>query len=155
MEGWQWDGKTKLDAQGLHSSIQSLETIVSIVALKNVLAPLRGITVKLQKRDINIHSAYKQISSVIAVVASIREDTDNVFKDWYSEISSLAEKVDITLQIPRLAGQQKHRSNQPANSTEEYYKCAIVIPFVDYMLSEINLLENTHVYILFKVFRLE
>uniref|UniRef100_H2ZYW2 DUF4371 domain-containing protein n=1 Tax=Latimeria chalumnae TaxID=7897 RepID=H2ZYW2_LATCH len=131
-----WDGKTKLNAQGLHSSTQSLEMIVSIVALKNVLAPLRGITVKLQKRDIDIHSAYKQISSVIT---SIREDIDNVFKDWYSEISSLAEKLDVTLQISCLAGQQKHRSNQPVNSTEEYYKCAIVIPFVEYVLSELRI----------------
>uniref|UniRef100_H3A901 HAT C-terminal dimerisation domain-containing protein n=1 Tax=Latimeria chalumnae TaxID=7897 RepID=H3A901_LATCH len=138
-EGWQWDGKTKLDAQGLHSSIQSLEMIVSIVALKNVLVPLRGITVKLQKRDIDVHSAYKQISSVIAVVASIREDIDNIFKDWYSDLSSLADELDVTLQIPRLAGQQKHRSNQTANGTEEYYKCAIVIPFVDYVLSELRM----------------
>uniref|UniRef100_H3A8A4 DUF4371 domain-containing protein n=1 Tax=Latimeria chalumnae TaxID=7897 RepID=H3A8A4_LATCH len=139
IKGWQWDGKIKLDAQGLHSSIESLETIVSIVALKNALAPLQGITVKLQKRDINIHSAYKQISSVIAVVASIREDIDNVFKDWYSEISSLAKKLDVTLKIRCVAGRQKHRSNQPANSTEEYYKYAIVIPFVDYVLSELRI----------------
>uniref|UniRef100_H3AEU9 DUF4371 domain-containing protein n=1 Tax=Latimeria chalumnae TaxID=7897 RepID=H3AEU9_LATCH len=118
-EGWQWNGKTKLDA---HIRVFS-----------------HCLTVKLQKRDIDIHSAYKQTSSVIIVVVSIREDIDNVFKDWYSEISSLANKLHVTLQIPRLAGQQKQRSNQPANSTEEYYKFAIVIPFVDYMLSELRI----------------
>ena len=68
-ESWNWDTDTKTRAKGILASVQIL---VSLVTLKNVLEPLRGITAKLQKRDLDIYmyEAFCNIDSVTDDVTS-------------------------------------------------------------------------------------
>ena len=56
-DGWSWDSDTKTRAQGILASFRNFEFSVCIVALKNILMPLRGIISKLQKRDLDIYEA--------------------------------------------------------------------------------------------------
>ena len=42
---WKWDADTKTKAQGILASFRESETTVSLVVLKNVLHPLRQITI--------------------------------------------------------------------------------------------------------------
>lgn len=50
-EKWDWDKDTKITAQGLHAMIRRPEFIMAFVEVKNCLHLLKGMTVKLQKRD--------------------------------------------------------------------------------------------------------
>ena len=48
----------------------------------------------------------------------------------------MALKVDVTTSMPRVSGGQTQRNNVTATSPEEYYRCAVTIPFVDHLLQE-------------------
>ena len=75
-ESWDWDADTKTRTQGILASVRNFEFAVSLVTLKNVLEPLRGITAKLQKRDLDIYEAFCNIDSAIDDVTSNRLNID-------------------------------------------------------------------------------
>ena len=54
-DGRSWDSDTKTRAQDILASFRNFEFSVCIIALKNILLPLHGITSKLQKRDLDIY----------------------------------------------------------------------------------------------------
>ena len=57
------------------ASFRNFEFSVCIVALKNILMPLRGITSwKLQKRDLNIYEAFCDVESVVKDVETLRRE---------------------------------------------------------------------------------
>ena len=58
---WPWDKETKEKAIGLGSSIKRFENIVAFIVMKNVLYPLKSISAKLQKRDLDVYDAYVRI----------------------------------------------------------------------------------------------
>ena len=50
----------------------------------------------------------------------------------------MALKVGVTHSMPYVSGQQTQRNNVTATSSEEYYRRAVTIPFVDHLLQELN-----------------
>ena len=63
-DGWNYcDTKTR--AQGILASLRNFEFSVCIIAIKNILLPLRGITSKLQKRDLDIYEAICDIDRIL------------------------------------------------------------------------------------------
>ena len=50
----------------------------------------------------------------------------------------MADQLNVELNIPRAAKKQIYRDNVPANSPEEYYKRALVIPIADTFISEMT-----------------
>ena len=62
---------------------------MSVIVLKNVLAPLREITLKLQQLDIDIRSAYFLLSSVKEDMNRSRTEVDR-FNVWYMEVRKVA-----------------------------------------------------------------
>ena len=81
-DGWSWDSDTKTRAQGILASFRNFKFSVCIVALKNILMPLRGITSKLQKRDLD---TYEDVESVVKDVETIRRGIDERYESWYEE----------------------------------------------------------------------
>jgi hypothetical protein len=138
-ENWNWDNDTRTRAQGILASLQKFETAVSLVVLKNVLQPLRGITTKLQKRDIEICSAYADIDQTMQDLKSFRANIDKLYStDWYQETKSLAQSWGAEEKRPRMAGRQMHRHNPPSESTETFYRRSVVIPFIDEVLEQLH-----------------
>ena len=57
----------------------------------------------------------------------------------YDEAKELAEDIGSTEEKPRTVnGRQMQRCNIPAESTTEYFKRSLTIPFLDYLLSEMK-----------------
>ena len=54
---WQRDRDTVTQAQGLLANLQKAEFIMAFTVVKNCLHLVKGMTVKLQKRDIDVVSA--------------------------------------------------------------------------------------------------
>ena len=65
---WPWDKETKEKANGLGSSIKRFENIVAFIVMKNALYPLKGISAKLQKRELDIYDAYMRIDDTISLL---------------------------------------------------------------------------------------
>jgi len=69
----------------------------------------------------------------------IRENVSVEFKKLYNDLNIRLNDFEIKIEIPRLAKHQKHRRNISANDSEEYFKIALFIPFLD---SYIQLLDD-------------
>ena len=105
------------------------------MTLKNVLQPLRGITAKLQKCDLDIYEAFCNIDSDIDDVTSNRLNIDTRYPIWYQEISKSAGGEET---LPRIVAKQLHRANHPANMAFEFYRLSFVIPFIDEVLAQLK-----------------
>ena len=135
-ENWSWDKDTKEKANGLASSARRFENIVSFVVQKNSLHPLKGIAAKLQKRDLDIYEAYQRVDETISCLQSYRTNVDEFHSRCYAEVKQVAEEISSVEERPRTVRSQQHRANVPAESTEEYFKRSITIPFLDFLVSE-------------------
>ena len=51
---------------------------------------------------------------------------------------SLADSVCTEPKVPRTAARQQHRDNSLHGSPKEYYRRSVVIPFLDYLISELK-----------------
>ena len=61
---WNWDSDTKTMAHGLKNTLQSFGVIVNITVLKHSLDYLKGLSAKLQRRDIGVFQAYTMIGFI-------------------------------------------------------------------------------------------
>ena len=60
-----WDSDTVVKANGLLKMYTTFQFIVVFVVTMNAMAVIKPVSVKLQKRSIDIVSAYNEVSSVI------------------------------------------------------------------------------------------
>ena len=54
----------------------------------------------------------------------------------------LAEKVDISkanMRKPRTCSRQVYQSNQPVQSTKEYFRVSLTIPFLDHVSADLDI----------------
>ena len=65
---------------------------------------------------------------------NIDQESDVIFK----QAMQMADQLNVEPNIPRVAKKQICRDNVPANSSEEYYKRALVIPIIDTFISEMT-----------------
>ena len=137
-ESWDWDADPKTRTQGILASVRNFEFAVSLVTLKNVLEPLRGITAKLQKHDLDIYETFCNIDSAIDNVTSNRLNIDNRYPIWYQEMLIISKSAGGEERLPRIAAKQLHRANHPANTAIDFYGLSLVIPFIDEVLAELK-----------------
>ena len=132
---WSWDSESITKANGFLHNITSFQFLVSASIAMRLLSFLRGVTVKLQKRSIDILSGYEQVYSIQKELESFKLNCDQEFHFWFVEISKLALELNITVAVPRIVGRQVYRSNAPADSPEVYYR---VLPFLNHILTELQ-----------------
>ena len=123
--------RTTVKAQGLLASLQKPEFVMAFVVVKNCLQLLRGMTTKLQKRDIDIVSAYNMIDDSKKKITDLRANIGREHADWYNEAQPMAKKVeeDITTRNVYLA-------NVACTSTSDYYQVNYTATFVDHLHGE-------------------
>ena len=138
-ECWAWDRVTKDKANGIASCLKRFENIASFVVQKSALYPLKGIAAKLQRRELDVYEAYQRINDTIALTQQYRNEIEVFHDKVYDEAKELAEDIGSTKEKPRTVnGRQMQRCNITAESTTEYFKRSLTIPFSDYLLSEMK-----------------
>ena len=115
-EDWNWDKETLVKAEGLRCSLTSGMHITALVILKDGLQPVKGLSIKLQKRDSDIYETYDHINFVVKEVQSMHVNIDELWDEWFSEASSMAEDVGVSIDIPRTIKVQRNRANVPADT---------------------------------------
>ena len=68
----------------------------------------------------------------------VRRTVDVYNAKWYLEAKNIAVSAGIQESVPRTAGRQTMRTYVEHTNPEDYYKKAILIPFLDYVLSEMD-----------------
>jgi len=65
----------------------------------------------LNSKNIDLFNAFNQVSYVISVFHTIRENVDLKFNDIYKEAKDIAEELNFEPKIPRICSSQRNRSN--------------------------------------------
>ena len=98
------------------------------------MSHLPGITVKLQKTALDIIEAHEMVTEVASIYQVERDNVDSSFAPIYAQSVRMAERVETTIGMPRIASRQQHRSNTKASSPCEYFRRNIGIPFLDHII---------------------
>ena len=135
---WSWDSESITKANGFLHNITSFQFLVAASIAMRLLSFLRSVTVRLQKRSIDIVNAYGQVHAIQNEMESFNANCDLEFHTWFVEISKLAQELNITVAVPRIIGRQVYRNNAPADSPEMYYRRNVLLPFLDHILTELQ-----------------
>jgi Domain of unknown function (DUF4371)/hAT family C-terminal dimerisation region len=125
-------------ANSLLHCICNFNFLISICVSSKLLSYTYNLSKYLQSKNIDLFNALNQVSDVISVFHSIRENVDLKFNNIYKEAKDVAEKLNIEPKMPRICSSQRNRSNVPSNNIEEYYKKSIFIPYLDDLMMALN-----------------
>ena len=92
----------------------------------------------LQARAIDIVQAVQHIATLKQVLADARTDVHTQFRAIFERASRRAHQYDVPVSTPRRCSVQTVRDNHPGATTEEYYRRALAIPFLDHLKAEID-----------------
>ena len=123
--------------QFYHSSNNS-NFIICLIIIAQYTSMLEPVTQMLQAVEIDIIKVQKHISNLIHQFTNHRDSCDNTFETLYSEIQEQSVELDIDVSRPRLCKKQTKRNNYTVESTEDYYRVSICIPYLDSINNSLN-----------------
>ena len=114
---------------------------MSFQILVQVLQILRELTIKLQLKAIDVVSAYKLANNVVSRFKSMRANSVIEFKKQFEDAARIGKQLhgdQFELTTPRLSGRQRHRSNPPSSTPEEYYRITLYDEILSHVVSELE-----------------
>ena len=118
----------------MKSSLQSFGVIVGFTVLKNSWDYLKGLSSKLQRRDIYVFEANTNntmIDNIKSEIQCLRDDVGVEFQRWYDEAKQLGLYIGTEEEMPRV---RCNRLNAPTDTPLLYYKRSVGITFIDILL---------------------
>ena len=132
-----WDSKTVVTANGLLKMYTTFQLMVSFVTTMNVMAIIKPISIKLQRRSNDIVNAYQEVASVIDELSTVR-GSEEMLHEWYMQAEAVGAEVQVVPVTPRTTARQAHRENVAYSSTEDYYRRALVLPLLDQLTQQMR-----------------
>ena len=140
----------------LGRSIITSDFLISMVTASILFSQTLPLCKNLQSVNCDLTEAMEYVDIVLHEIHDMRSNMDitfsKIFKKAKALIKSIDDKEDI--QIPRIVGHQKHRSNVVTNSPEEYYRITIAIPFFDDFIEQLQTRFNNHKNIISSLYKL-
>ena len=122
----------------MKNSLQSFGVIVGFTILKNSLNYLKGLSAKLQKKEMDIFESYPIIDNIKSENQCLRDDIGVEFQRWYDEAEQLVSYIGTEEELPRVPRVQCNRSNVPADTPLLCHKISNGIPFIDILLQQLK-----------------
>ena len=116
-----WNVDSKNDAQSLLNAI-TFTFIVAIVVVRHILDLTRPLTLKLQRKEIDLVKAKDEIALLKHALADMQRNIDVRHHQHHVEAVDLAASVGVHPSMPRVNARQVHRANAPAADPEVYYR---------------------------------
>ena len=138
--GGHWNDDSKNLAASLFSSLSEFSFLISLVVAKYFLSLLLPPTSGLQKQELDIKKAYTNVAFVKKSLkeSSERNVLEKIHTDLYERATYMADFVGSKPHKPRVCGRMQHRSNHPLSESIDYYRASVTIPFLDYIIREID-----------------
>ena len=133
-----FNGAWNAEDKKMLKAITSFEFIYSLTTLQRSLLYLKDAVIKLQSQSLDMLAAYSIIEESNLQLKALRSDVGTYAQRIFEHSSRIAEHAKIVVAMPRVSKHQHHRSNPPIDSVEEYFKVTIVIPFLDYLISDLS-----------------
>ncbi|XP_067614795.1 52 kDa repressor of the inhibitor of the protein kinase isoform X1 [Eurosta solidaginis] len=133
------DLETSSKASQLLSAIEKSEFLIALQTFNDVNSPIVTLSRTLQQPELQLKSACAHIDHIIMIFVKRRED-ETSFYEVFKRAEEKACELGIKLEIPRICGRQKHRSNVPIKSKAplEFFRATIYYPFLDYRISSLT-----------------
>lgn len=148
---------TRKSAFQLHAATSRISFILGIMLVAKYSALMEPVVNVLQSVALDVVKASEHVKRILLLIKNHRENPEKVTDEIIKEATAVAEKVgleeDIT-SMPRITGKQRHRSNHPAESPSEYWKRSLVIPYLDSIITSLEVRfaeENTPSFALSKL----
>jgi|UniRef100_A0A2S2QFI6 hypothetical protein len=100
------------------------------------------LSIVLQSSKLELSKAYSHVIDVIDVIGNIRENSVSEFEKYFKNASDKSALIGEKIRIPRLYGRQTTRSYIDTRSPIKWYKINIFLPFIDYLISQLNIRFN-------------
>ena len=105
-----------------------LAFIITLLTAMKCLFVLKPLSVKLQKRDLDVYEAYTNSNNVTDDLQDIRDNIEDIWTEWFDLAVTTAANVGVVPTIPRRTNQQQHRDNVPAQ-TPSTIRGQLLFPF--------------------------
>ena len=112
--------------------------IKAIKTFECVLKCTEPLTLQLRSVSLDVGKAREKVSLLFLMINELRSDVDKVHEAYYQMAVELAEGGRVKPFKKRISDRQMHRNNVPADSTAEYFKRAVTIPFLDQLVGQIQ-----------------
>ena len=145
----EWNHTSRDDAQALVNAI-NFSFIITLVVVKHILDLSRPLTVKLQRKEIDLVKATDEIERLKSALIDIQDHIDERHHSLYTEAVELAGSIQIDPTMPRIVNRQIHRANAPAAGPEQYYKINLTRVFLDHAIQQLDIRFQDQVHICYK-----
>ena len=135
-----YNNETSAKAESLFKLIDDFEFTIRLVITRSILDYLLPATRKLQSKDPDVAKSADIISSLKSSIQKLKTSVDKYHSKWYNDALDLAEKVDIKetdIKKPQTSSRQTYRSNQPVETTKNYFKVVLTILIMDHILTDL------------------
>ena len=77
-------------------------------------------------------------SAVAAQLNDIRDDAASEFQNTFTKCRAMAASADTTITVPRALSRQTLQGNVERENAEQYYRCTVLILFIDRLVEQLN-----------------
>lgn len=81
--------------------------------IRYVLDTIKPLTLKLQKKDMDIFIASKLVEEHVGRIKEIRRAKDTEFESCFEDAKQIADDLNIVIKTPRVCSKQQHREIFP------------------------------------------
>ena len=146
-----WNHNSRNDAQALINAI-TFSFIVTLVIVRHILDLTRPLTVRLQKKAMDLLKAKEEIDLLKSALTDMQTDIDTRHHALYEEAVTLARRVSVQPSMPRIIQRQVHRNNAPAPTPEHYYRINLTTDFLNHALAQLDSRFEDDVFVCYKGF---
>ena len=119
-------------------SIKTFEFIVCLVVVERSVKCTEPLMLQLQSVSLDAGKAREKVAFLFLTINELRSDVDKVHEVYYEMPVQQAEGGEVKPFKERTSDRLMHRNNIPADSTAEYFKRAVTIPFLDQLVGQIQ-----------------
>ena len=146
-----WNQNSRNDAQALINAI-TFSFIVTLVIVRHILDLTRPLTLRPQKKAMDLLKAKEDIVPLKSALTDMQTDIDTQHPTLYEEAVTLARRVSVQPSMSRIIQRQIHRNNAPAPTPEDYYRINLTTDFLNHALMQLESRFEDAVFVCYKVF---
>ncbi|XP_044170439.1 zinc finger MYM-type protein 1-like [Acropora millepora] len=118
---WNWETDSKSKANNLLHAVSNFEFIITQITTMKCLSILKPLSIKLQKRDIDVYEAYNHIKDLKGELQDIRGDIDKYCSDWYDTYVDPNNDAVMSSLLCLLPALLFSREGNPVQAAFQYY----------------------------------
>lgn len=132
------DRESSSNAQILLCALQRSEFLVCLFVAEKVFSISLPLSKYLQTVNMDLSSALTLADDVLFTARNLRSRAHEVFHELFEHITSVCEEIGLVIEMPRIVGQQRMRSNVPSSTPEEYFRRCVFLPFLEAFTEQID-----------------